>query len=98
MSDPIIEAMARPVYKGCGDGFDECGRLDREFGRCQCRSTAREIRAALEAAGYAIVPREPTLAMMRAADNAPDYADDIYRAMIAAAPGVTPARAGDPPA
>lgn len=59
--------------------------------------TADEILAALDAAGFVIVPKEPTEKMLSAPNAAevivgpnpgypidPDEAKDIYRAMIAA--------------
>lgn len=45
------------------------------------------VERALEAAGYVIVPREPTGAMLSAGfDARAGFEDAIYRAMLAAAP------------
>lgn len=55
------------------------------------RKKVRAILAALDAAGYQIVPKEPTVEMQAAAirphgDVA--FYDEIYRAMLAAAPKI----------
>lgn len=46
-------------------------------------STADAILSALSAAGYAVVPREPTEAMIVAGEQEP-LMSDAYRAMLAA--------------
>lgn len=88
MTTPLIEAIARAV--------EECGPI----GCCNIdeRNAAEIAQAALTAiteAGYAVVPIEPTEAMLEAARDVPfiamgngEYLEpdriDIYRAMIAA--------------
>lgn len=57
--------------------------------------TAKRVLAAIEAAGYRVVPVEPTETMIRRAgvfldrDPRPAIADGVYRQMLAAAPKVT---------
>lgn len=75
-----------------GRRFEDMGDSELEFAHMNARAMIEAHGAALAAAGFVIVPREPTEAMLSAvhfsADAefhgaSPDYA---WRAMIAAAP------------
>lgn len=90
MTTPLIETIARAACKANGEN-DNCSHYYRE--------EAEIIITALTEAGYAIVPVEPTEAMVEApaieADEyyfatqqrANDHVASIYRAMISAAQG-----------
>jgi len=82
MNQRAIESGARAL---CSEMTDDWSQ-----GKAYWRSVAQSVIGAIEAAGYAVVPREPTQAMTQAAMDAldsPFYADleRVYRAMIAAA-------------
>jgi hypothetical protein len=83
--DELIEAMAKAMVTLARqrrvDGLPYPSRLEE----------ARAAYAAIEATGYAVVPKEPTPAMFEAGGIHPwgRYADS-WRAMLAAAPKVTP--------
>jgi hypothetical protein len=86
----IVEVMARAICDRVGPcSFD---RTCAEVG-ASCReqriTEARAAIAALDAAGFAIVPKEPTEAMVIAGNGTLEtvQADDVYRAMLAAAKG-----------
>jgi hypothetical protein len=70
-----------------------CGGPDEDYARWRAADPetdaiymthAGSVMHALRDAGYAVVPREPTLAMVGAARDEADCIGDIYRAMIAA--------------
>ena len=79
-------------------GMDRCGKCDGTgaqwaYGAQRFVGTSAGHIQALDAAGYAVVPKEPTVAMERSAAGR-DTRDEgiasmysgIYRAMLAAAP------------
>ncbi len=76
MTDPVIEVMASAIRSTFSDDVDPY-------------EAATVTRDALTAAGYVVVPREPTEAMIEEAFQrlciGPSICADIYRAMIAAA-------------
>lgn len=67
----------------------ECNTVDWERGRTDSEDVADAILAALDAAGFQVVPREPTADMLIAGNVAivqkPLFATEIYKAMLAAA-------------
>jgi hypothetical protein len=86
--DKLIEAMARAICEyetpESYDDLPEISMIKKYF-----RATAQAALAAIEAAGFAVVPLEPTEAMMRAGDQEmpnPTCLVSAYRAMLAAAP------------
>lgn len=88
----VIAKTAGDYYDGYADPADTPENWSRGLG------CANDILAALDAAGYVVVPREPTEAMIDAvvhdadldiywsynADGRPGEPRDAYRAMIAA--------------
>lgn len=92
MSEMIERVLAPAIYEEfCrGQPWEEA----TEGWQKSMRESARAAVSALEKAGYAIVPREPTEAMLKAGrDVAPHWHDDpmtppieYWQAMIAAAP------------
>lgn len=79
----VIAAAMKAGVDNDGDGFSIGEKWSRTF--------ADAILAALDAAGYVVVPREPTEAMREAARAAPLARGignvgigEVYRAMIAA--------------
>jgi hypothetical protein len=75
-----------------------CGRGTEATGPCVAARYGHDIRQRAEAAGFAVVPAQPTNAMVAAAmgrrysPNEPTLYHGIYRAMIAA---TQQPRAGD---
>ena len=70
--------------------------LSRRIGLVNLGDQAREILAALDAAGLAVVPKKPTPNMIRAAHY--EVTDDgIWTAMLAAAPTAQPAGSAPKP-
>jgi hypothetical protein len=86
----LVEAMARAI---CAEDA-ECGPWDMapRILREALRDEARAALAAIEAAGFAVVPREATVAMVMAATGRPQPDPEplmypaIYLAMVAASP------------
>jgi aspartate aminotransferase-like enzyme len=84
---------AREVIEGAVSAFcGTCaGRPEGPEHTClRCRIKADDIEEALTAAGFAIVPKEPTTAMVRASTMVvPTWDDDVsrakWRAMVGAA-------------
>jgi hypothetical protein len=79
--ETIVEAMAVAIWEGNPDMTAPSNAI----------STAQAALTALEALGLAVVPREPTEAMIDAGDmhwnnQCGSCLLDIYRAMLAAAP------------
>lgn len=72
----IVETIARAMQ--------ESAAWPAVFGAGSAETLARASVTALEAAGYVVVPIEPTEAMLEAAEHvAPMFTPaDIYRAMI----------------
>jgi len=93
MSDDLVERLARAICLDLGDDPDELCVLiaGREGTRPAWEgfvSTTTAVLAEIEAAGYAVVPVEPT-AEMEAAGNEPlswvmTSAGTVWRAMLAA--------------
>jgi predicted CoA-binding protein len=92
MSEPakdeaeLIERILQAIWDGCDEGLAEA-------------NPAIDAIAAIRAAGWAVVPVEPTFNMESEGSVAmvklgylpsPGEVAEIYRAMIAAAPGVKP--------
>ena len=85
--DDDIEVVARYSGRNEKDGDEHLARHIKD-------ARAQAALAAIEAAGFMVVPKEPTEAMVSAADDLPDWcsycgrpnATQAYRAMIAAAP------------
>lgn len=76
----IVEIMARG-YLGCW--FDSLHKRDQS----DCRRSMRAICEALDAAGLAVVPVDPTPEMLSAGYTASIYPDDVrpqWAAMITA--------------
>jgi len=91
-SDEIIETMARAIYNGRnGPGCTSWGRLPGRH-KAPYLGDARAALSAAEAAGWVMVPKEPTLTMRRAGAEERDRPDSgaavssIYGAMIEARP------------
>ena len=103
----LIETMARVVFDRWRNGNNfqdrvpEWADLDQDD-RDAWLTEMRENFAAIEAAGYRLVPVEPTLAQCAAGETAirniprtgvvpeeTEEAQDCYAAMLAAAPKVT---------
>ena len=78
MSDKLIEAVARELHHA---GWE----------KDYWTEAAKQVIAAIEASGYAVVPKEPTEEMVKAAIvNDCDAPINTYLAMLSAAPKVTP--------
>lgn len=80
MSDKLIEAVARELHHA---GWE----------KDYWTEAAKQVIAAIEASGYAVVPKEPTMEMLSALYDIGSYdilASDAYAAMLADAPKVTP--------
>lgn len=91
MSDKLIEAVARSLWGAQKDCPKE--HFDHLTVPTYLREEAAAALAAIEAAGYAVVPKEPTREMLSALYDIGSYdilASDAYAAMLAAAPKVTP--------
>jgi len=104
--EKLIEAMARAAFERRHKGARNCYAWDdfweeNEYQRTHYMNEAQAALAAIEAAGFMVVPVEPTEAMVHQGGSAFDHpslymggpshtgkrkADAIYRAMIAAAP------------
>ena len=104
MIDDLTKALQKaicPLVINPDKGFCECAEFET-----RCCPSVREILAAhdaaLEAAGYQIVPKEPTKIMLMCTEDAVQYdhtdpknaeLDDrvvAYKAMLAAAPKLLP--------
>lgn len=86
MNEESVRAVARAMC--CPPSGCEATRVD--YGQCYEKGhyqAARYALTAIEQAGYAVMPREPTEAMIRAGDEFDAYHScvDIYRTMLAAA-------------
>lgn len=99
MTTPLIEAIARAMWDDRERTFPPFTRMKWENGTDIARETTTgyvaAVMRALDALGYAIVPREPTDAQVIAMHDVvtdPDwrapYVAEIYRAMIADAPSL----------
>ena len=88
-----IEIMARAMHDGplLGEGYDDLLESEREW----INSMAETAVQAFEEAGFRIVPIEPTEEMTVSGYHATQedktirtfgHADDIYKAMLEAAP------------
>ena len=99
MSDKLIEAVAKALFDTIhrehrGDAWP----TTRDDVRDGWRKQARSALSAIEASGYAVVPKEPTEKMISSARNhiydlgltSSDRVTRIYAAMLAARPKVTP--------
>jgi len=97
-SDKALEAVAIGIAECMEEGSWDKDRptFDLDGWRNDCRDFARAALSALRAAGYAVVPVEPTEEMDEAGTDAGwkarqgygsggVYAADIYRAMLEAA-------------
>lgn len=90
----IVELMARAEAQRMGCAWS--GMCDADNTECDCRANIRATLTALQDAGYAIVPVEPTDDMMAAVDCVGEKRKWLsgraweagYRAMIAATPKV----------
>lgn len=87
MTEDIIEAVARAIMDTLCPGIRQTVEDFEPY-----QDAARAAITAYEAArgDVVVVPREPTPAMMDAATEVTEnacFADDIYRAMIAASQG-----------
>jgi hypothetical protein len=88
----LIDKMAARRQRGCQT---ICPRSNQY---CPCREPSVNALAAIRAAGWAVVPVEPTEEMIRATDSRNEsflWTDDEitkweWAAMLAAAPGVKP--------
>lgn len=79
MSDKLIEAVARELHHA---GWE----------KDYWTEAAKQVIAAIEASGYAVVPKEPTTEMLSALYDIGSYdilASDAYAAMLSARPKVT---------
>lgn len=95
MNDALIEAVAKAMFARDMPSSDWDDKYDEDV-REPYRKNARAALAAIEAQGYRVVPVEPTNAMVDAMyaldkvdDRWPACADDIWRAMLSAAPKLT---------
>lgn len=93
MTEGIIEAVARALC--LANGIDPDGGISQLAGDKAWHAYVMDAHAAITAYEAArgdvvVVPKEPTPAMMDAATEVTEngcFADDIYRAMIAASQG-----------
>lgn len=99
-SPEIVEHVARALEADFADpAWDDLAETAREAWRESARAAIAAHIAALAAAGYVIVPREPTEAMIEASNREIDFRDNAdwdgrkshlssgaWRAMIDAAP------------
>lgn len=95
----VVEIMARAICPECPDGT---GRMIGDDGTPYPSGKphwmahidgAITILSALDAAGWAVVRKEPTAEMIEAAHTmiaADGDVADVYRAMLVAAPKITP--------
>lgn len=93
----LREIVARANAEALGYAWDSlpAKRWGSHLGKEECLSVAHAVFAALNAAGYAVVPKEPTERMLDAGDNlipitrstimASLNSEAIWRAMVAAA-------------
>lgn len=98
MSDKLIEAVAKALVEANMAATKQVpipGEVAYYVN--SYKREARAVFAAIEASGYAVVPKEPTEAMTEAGyaldkygDKWPADMDDIWKAMLVAAPKVTP--------
>lgn len=87
MSDKLIEAVAKAVADS------DRMQLDPKVYEPRYLRYARAALAAIEASGYAVVPVEPTEAMLKALNEyamCAGYIPEGYTAMLSARPEVTP--------
>jgi hypothetical protein len=83
--DELVQWMAKGIC---------CGNLscDNKFCHIDLICNAHNVLAAIRAAGWAVVPVEPTREMLRAGydESGGRAVIGIWEAMLAAAPGVKP--------
>ena len=95
MSEPakdeaaLLEQMAARRQRGCQTICPHSNQY------CPCREPSVNALAAIRAAGWAVVPVEPTWKMIRVMDSYDDMMQDettiqLWKDVIAAAPGVKP--------
>ena len=87
-ADKLIEAVARAIHDGLGGNgwaYTNYGGDELKTNKSELEEAARAALSAIEAEGWAVVPMEPTDAMMF--DSAGSRQD--YRAMLYARPRIT---------
>lgn len=84
----VVEVMAVAHFERDGNRWDRPEMTDAD--RAAFMADMQAALSALDAAGYAVVPKEPTMAMLRAFQNMTDDNGSClvipgYRAMLSAA-------------
>ena len=94
LMERVAKALHHEVYGGQSAWMD-VSKFERSYREMEANTAL----AAIRAAGWAVVPQEPTFAMRSEGSVAmvkleylpsPGEVESIYRAMLAAAPGVKP--------
>ena len=75
-TDATVEAVARAIEELLCP-LDASEKRAIQYRREDARKIVRAALVALDAAGYAVVPREPTQEMIYAGDTASEYASDF---------------------